>query len=255
MARLFDGTNDSLQASVDLSAFSTATLAFWMYWDSFANDDDLAFEFTANYNLNDGGFVVDPNGGTGGGGGNFEVGCRLGNVHAVYFTRPSGAAWHHYLIHFDGTVTSHVALVRVDGTSQTLTNFVDLGGSGSLANSTLNFMCRNNASLFGAGRMAEVAFWGGVLLGADEAAALTDGTVPTLIRPDALANYWPLWGRASPEQELVGRAEATVNGAVFTDHPRVVYPSRRRVVYIPAAAPAGDAVPQVWAQYRRRFAG
>lgn len=49
----------------------------------------------------------------------------------------------------------------------------------------------------------------------------------------------------------------TVTGAAESAHPPLRHPfqyRRRGRIYVPAAA-AGDAVPQVWAQYRRRHAG
>lgn len=51
---------------------------------------------------------------------------------------------------------------------------------------------------------------------------------PLLVRRSVLRNYWPLLGRTSPEIELVSRAEGTLKGTTVADHPRVIYPSRRR---------------------------
>ena len=47
-----------------------------MKWDNFADDDDLAFEFTPNFNSNPGGFLVDPNAPEEGG--KFGVGIGAG---------------------------------------------------------------------------------------------------------------------------------------------------------------------------------
>ena len=57
----FDGADDAASAAVNLSATNKVTLEFWLKWDAFADDDDLAFEFTPNFNGDDGGFLVDPN--------------------------------------------------------------------------------------------------------------------------------------------------------------------------------------------------
>lgn len=50
----------------------------------------------------------------------------------------------------------------------------------------------------------------------------------------------------------------TKNGTLTTEWPRVIVPARKvfkpKLVVASVAAPAGDAVPQVWAQYRRRAA-
>ena len=48
-------------ANVDLSGTSKVTLEFWLKWNAYADDDDLAMEFTPNFNSNTGGFLVDPN--------------------------------------------------------------------------------------------------------------------------------------------------------------------------------------------------
>lgn len=237
MARSFDGTNDSLQATVDLSAYNAIALSFRLYWDAFANDDDLAMEFSANYNSNAGGFIVDPNSGDG----SFGVGLS-GNagVSSVRFARPSGAAWHAYVINMDmGLVTNELASVYVDGANQTITsrpsNFNNTANFGSYS---LYAMSRAAASLFGAGRMADLAIYGGVNLSAGEADALAD-VAPSLVRPEALVHYWPLMGRTSPEIDVVGGANFTVSGATVADHPRIIYPKRRQTIFVPAAAPGG----------------
>ncbi len=46
MARQFNGTSDFAvtAASLDLSGTNVLTVAFWLYWDAFANDDRFAME-------------------------------------------------------------------------------------------------------------------------------------------------------------------------------------------------------------------
>ena len=79
------------------------------------------------------------------------------------------------------------------------------------------------------GDIAEAAIWAAALT-AEEFAALAAGTSPLLIRPDALVNYYPIIGRHSPEIDLVGGNDLTVNGATASDHPRMFYPARSRFV-------------------------
>ena len=82
---------------VNLSATSKLTLEFWLKWNAYANDDDLALEFTPNFNGNAGGFLVDPNAPEHGG--KFAVGIGSGDSrNNVYFARPSAGAWHHYAL-------------------------------------------------------------------------------------------------------------------------------------------------------------
>ena len=236
MARLFDGVNDSLQATVVLSASNKLTLAFWLYWDAFANDDLLAMELTANFNTTAGTFIVDPNSSDTPPANSFEFALHgdVGFCRAL-FSRPSAAAWHHYVCTMDMSASSHeIAAIYMDGTSQSITYFTDDNNTGNFTGSTtLNFMSRNNASLWGKGRLAEVGIWVGVNLDAGEAKALAQGLTPPGVRPGSLEYYWPLIGRTSPEIELMGGASATVNGATTTDHPRVIQPSK---AYIKADA-------------------
>ena len=48
----YNGSTDGSFAAINLSATNIATLSFWMKWTTNANDDDLAFEYTPNYNTN-----------------------------------------------------------------------------------------------------------------------------------------------------------------------------------------------------------
>lgn len=250
MARIFNGTSDCLAASVDLSAYSTIALVFWMYWDAFANDDDFAFEYSTNHNLVTDGFAVDPNHS---GGSDFRISIK-GDVgySTGDFTRPSAAAWHQYVINLDKTKSSsEVDSVYVDGVAQTLSRQLDSNNTNGFGNYSLNFMCRNGASLFAAGRMAEVAIYGGALISLASAEALADGFSPMMIQPSSLAAYWQLIGRTSPEIELMNGASATVTGAAVTEHPRIIYPAPPQISYfIPGISSIGlfdpDLRPEAW---------
>ena len=57
----FDGVNDAARATVNLSGTSAVTVEFWLKWDGFVDDDQLAMELTDNFNANNGGFLIDPN--------------------------------------------------------------------------------------------------------------------------------------------------------------------------------------------------
>jgi hypothetical protein len=214
MARLFDGINDSLEATVDLSSTAIVTVTMRLYWDAYASDGDLALEFTPDLGAGFNGFGVQPNAtgvfvcGMGGPAG--------GTFWTDSFTRPSAAAWHLYTFVFDRTAKVNKAWV--DGVSQSLS--VDSHTatlSNNFDNSTLNVMSRNNASLFGAGRMAEVAIWSGEL-SAGDLALLHAGSLPGSVNRSNLLFYCPVCGLASPELSVVG-SNATVNGAVFAASP------------------------------------
>lgn len=111
----------------------------------------------------------------------------------------------------------------------------------------------DDASFFD-GRICEVAMWNAALTDA-EVAALATGLSPLKVRPDALASYWPLWGRYSPEIDVVASLDLTVTGAVVAPHAPVIYPALPIVGVPGGAAPPGNAMPQAVASYRRRRAG
>ena len=129
-----------------------------MYWDAYATNDDLAFEYTNNSN-NKNGFIVNPNT-SGGAGVEFTMSGTSSKYWVFRFTDPSAAVWHHYLLRMDRTVP--VSQVWVDGVEQSyLSGLRNLSAGTSFDNSTLYFMSRGAASLFGAGRLADVRLYDG----------------------------------------------------------------------------------------------
>src|SRR5437773_11714452 len=90
----YNGSTDGSFAAINLSATNIATLSFWMKWTTNANDDDLAFEYTPNYNTNAGGFIADWNSSSYGGG-KFEGGTGKGNLTCGIdvFIRPATVTW------------------------------------------------------------------------------------------------------------------------------------------------------------------
>jgi len=214
-ARQFNGTSDSLQSASPLSSLSgvgTVSLAFWMYWDAFANNDELAFESSANYNSNNGAFLVDPN--TSGGGGvsagvfQYSVNLAGAGVHLdCAFTRPSAAAWHQYVLILDATSGSCGAYV--DGAVPSGLTTVN-SHTGTFSSQTLNVMSRNNASLFGAGRMSEISVFSGTINSSDASLLAACGR-PTSVSSASLLYYWPI-NQTSPETPTTGGINLTVNG-------------------------------------------
>jgi YD repeat-containing protein len=113
-------------------------------------------EFTPNFNDNDGGFLVDPNAGT-------AFGVALGHNASrnnAFFTRPSAGAWHHYAFVLDSTAPAAGQVIPyVDGQPVTYTKTASGTGAGAFANSTLYFMSRGGAGLWGAGNLDELAIY------------------------------------------------------------------------------------------------
>lgn len=153
----YDGTGDYGSGAVNLSSLNVVTLEFWLWWNSYANDSKIAFEFTPNYNSANG-FAVVPNDD----GGVFGVGVHGDGFRVGSITRPSAAAWHHYSIIFRRNST--LPEVMVDGEVKTVSNrYSDSTTSGNFANSNLYVMARNLTSSVGAGRLAGVALFGSAL--------------------------------------------------------------------------------------------
>jgi YD repeat-containing protein len=159
----FDGANDSVAAPLNLASRSAVTVEFWLKWNSYANDDRLAMEFTNNFNEGPGGFLVDPNAPQLGG--SFGVGIGAGaSRNTVFFARPTAGQWHHYAFVLDANAPAAQQITPyVDGKAVTYTKLDNGTGAGNFANSTLNFMSRAGSALFGSGDLDEVSVFGSAL--------------------------------------------------------------------------------------------
>jgi hypothetical protein len=161
----FNGTSQAASVALDLSGTPQISLSFLMWWDAFANNDKLMAEYSADYNASSG-LLVDPNSNSGLGSGKFEFGTSLlpGPFYWLNnFTRPSAAAWHHYVLTMDRA--NKVNTAYVDGaTASGFGSGIQNGGVyGNFANSSLYLMSRNTTALFGAGRLSELALFSGIL--------------------------------------------------------------------------------------------
>ena len=155
----FDGVDDAAVANLDLSGTNAVTLEFWLKWDAFADNDALAFEFTPNFNGQDGGFLVDPNSPQDNGRFGVAIGSGLSRNNA-FFARPSAGAWHHYALVLDTFAPAASQITPyVDGQPVTYFKGASGTGAGSFANSQLYFMSRAASALFGAGDLDEVAIY------------------------------------------------------------------------------------------------
>lgn len=220
MARIFNGTSDYGSVALDLSFTNRVALAFWLWWDSFAADaNDNALEYGTDWFLQNG-FDVRPNSTSG------QVGVSTGDnslQDAKRFPRPTAAAWHHYMIRYDRSApTSDQISVWVDGVSQSVTSAgTNQDITNNFGNRTLYIMSRAGSSLFGAGRMADLALWAGLLPHAQDATTLTSGLPPDSsrlsTRPYA---YWPM-RNGSGHPAIGTRAITWVGGSSTSDPPRI----------------------------------
>lgn len=160
----FDGVNDYVNITTIRLGTQKATFTFWLWWDAFADDDDLAMELGTGNTA--GGFVVDPNSG---GIGVFETwtpGSPCSNN--VRIARPSAQSWHHYSMVIDRSLTTNeFQYVYVDGVNVTLTRVSNCDLTGNFANLDMYLMSRNGNSLFGAGKLDEVSIWNRTLSSAE----------------------------------------------------------------------------------------
>jgi len=164
---VLQGTGVTARASVpiNLSAFRFLSISFWLYWDAFANDDKLAFEFTVNGAGANAGFAFDPNASNG----RSQFFTSNGTAFAKSFTRPSALSWHHYALTVDTGTPGALIAAYVDGVAQTLTQDSAGGAGFNFANSTLYLLSRAGTSLFGAGKLQNLTIRGGYLMGETEA--------------------------------------------------------------------------------------
>jgi PKD repeat protein len=194
-AARFDGSNDAASAQVNLSASKAITVEFWMKWNAWANDDDLAMEFTNNFNQNAGGFLIDPNAPQLAGSFGVGIGAEGPSRNNVFFARPSAGQWHHYAFVLDTTApASQQVTPYVDGAPVAYTKLDSGTGALPFANSTLSFMSRASSGLFGAGDLDEVAIYD---------RALNAGTIDEHFNSDN-ANKRPTASFTAPTSAKVG---------------------------------------------------
>jgi hypothetical protein len=148
----YNGTTDGSSVAVNFGTNRVVTLSFWLNWTTNLNDDDLAFEYTNNFNAKNG-FIVNPNSSSLGG--VFEIGMSQG---ASYWTdsvaQPSTATWR--LVHVVFDRGTPVNKLYFNGSAQTLTAGPHTLIPNDFDNSSLYFMSRGTSSLNGAGSLDEV---------------------------------------------------------------------------------------------------
>jgi len=176
----YNGTSHFAQtaAAIDLTDTTVLTLAFWLYWDSFSNNDDLVLESSANFNSNQHGLIINADASDQGGAGYAGINASGAALNSVTYPRPTAAAWHHWAFVLDrGAGAQQVRALYIDGQPVTLTQVATTTTSGTFGSFTWNFMCRNGASLFADGRMGDFLMYKR-LLGQAEAVRLYRGEHP-----------------------------------------------------------------------------
>lgn len=222
MARQTNGVDQYLHSAsaIDLSAYTKGAYAFWLWADSYGNVDNHYALTQARDALPRVEALPDTNGG----------GWRAGLINdattIASITRPSAGAWHHYVINLDITKSSgEIDTLYVDGVAASLSFVFDQDNTGNLPNRILDLMTTvtggSPAGLL-AGRIAEVAIWGGILLAQADVDNLYNsggGRLATDVQSGSLVHYWRIEGDTSPEPASVGGIDLTVVGATSVAHP------------------------------------
>ena len=180
--------------ALDLSKYGQITVAFWLYWDTYANDDALAMEFGPNTNSNSGNFYLDPNSGVVGG--SWAVVMNAAStISQNTFPRPTAGAWHRIAVTLN--IANPGFTFNVDSISVASNQGALSTGTTAFANTTLYVFSRANTGLFGTGNLQDFTIYNGILSDAEIAADY--------------ANPYQIF--ASPSRNI------------FTDSP--LYPSKR----------------------------
>jgi concanavalin A-like lectin/glucanase superfamily protein len=126
--------------------------------------------------------------------------------------------WHHLCFTFNGTTF----IPYHDGTSypsETHAGSIAYDGTGGLGVGATH---TGHAAPW-KGDIAELAVWD-VALSAGQVTALAGGDNPFTVQASDLQAYVPLYGNASPEEDLIGSNDITITGATQSTHPPVDSP-------------------------------
>lgn len=243
MARQLDGVDDKVETTtLPSTAVDDITMGGWFYYDSLATDAEVCL-YNGN-NASNGYGLYRP------AGGNMDL--LLGGVAIAGI----GGA-------ISASVWTHLVLRRSGGTWQIYKDGATLGstiGTAPNAPSGGGFTVGDSAQrdAFNLQKRAAEVFFAGAAISTNTIAALAGGALPSdAIAKEDLLLYWPLWGDASPEPNLVaGGTSGTVTGATKVNHAPVSLFDLELNWSAPLieVAAGGDAVPQCWQQYRSRRA-
>lgn len=169
----FDGVNDFAVSAANLSPLTDSTnytFCAWVWWDTFANDDDLLCELSSNANNNDGAFLIDPNASSPSGLVSIShqdstVGSRYRAEEAA---RWPAAEWVHVAAVFEGRANSNLGEWTLYTNGVVATTSVTSGPTAKDQTSDLfaapfYLMSRGGTILFAAGRLDDVGLWGSAL--------------------------------------------------------------------------------------------
>ena len=243
MALKFDGSNDDVQVSLDLSSYTdTLNLAFWFKLVTMPTSGvDMVMEISPSANAA-GEFNIHLEGTADEIRFAFVAGGPSFNRHD--FTKPTVGSWVHIGINVDLTTAAAADRMGIyyDGVKQTPITAGGASGSTTWDNDTLNIASRNSANLRADIEMQDLAFWSGVL---DPLLFLemTKGRSPLGCSPSTLIRYWPMYGTGDPER--LGNAGLTIVGATAVEGPLTTQPISAIYPSTVVAAAVGAYMPQL----------
>lgn len=145
--------------------------------------------------------------------------------------------WFHYGLTWDAS--GNVAFY-LNGAANGTASSISVGGT-TTAGATIGSLKQAGTGSYDIdGSLAEFSVWD-VILGADDFATLAKGISALAVRPEALRSYVPLINdNAGDASDIIDGTSWTEGGTIgVSEHPRIMRPSRPRLIVPPAAAPAG----------------
>jgi hypothetical protein len=157
----FDGNDWAQTASITFGT-SIITICAWVWWDAFADDDDLLLEHTTDFNGGDNRFIINPNESSS----SKATGMMRsgGGYRKEDHTRWSAATWTHLAWVLDNSTTAGDVKLYIDGSLAGSTISINTkNGNGNFTAAVIYLFSRAGSSLFGAGRLDDFRIYSGEL--------------------------------------------------------------------------------------------
>lgn len=175
VASTYNGTSSCAQFAINMNAMAPRLFAvtFSLWWDSYANDNDMAIEY-GNANTTNGWCIL-PNHNSGAGVFSYILFMIASSGNCFNPTNRSNypaGQWNNIVVNFNrNNLTRGTNGVYSNGVLVTDSQSATFASVQDNSNTNLNIMCRNQASLFGAGRLRNLNIYNRHLT-AEEAFAL-----------------------------------------------------------------------------------
>jgi hypothetical protein len=231
VARVFNGSSDKARYSGAIASAAPLTFATWMYRPA-ATSSGHIIGIYASGSFGNSNFFVLRSGAASGGNISISASAATSSQASATITRSitdwPESTWQHTAAVFE-TTTSRYAYAGGVASSQETTS----KSPTSLDRTTLGFQDNlASSSNWLNGTLAEAGIWS-VALTAEEIGYLALGISPSLVRPESLLAYWPLWGIYSPEIDLFGGFNLTLTGTTTADQPATIQSPGGQRIFLP----------------------